>query len=125
MAQAYRFHGKFSGKQRWLFVSARMGTRADDPLLNVQRPLFSLRSCLNIGANENGVHLSLFPLFRLFNPPLFIPWDQISAKLSHGFLSTWVEFRFREGRGVCLRLNERVGREVVMYSPGKVLESDL
>lgn len=121
LARAYRFHGKFIGRQRWTFVSARMGTREADTLLGAQRPLFSLRSCLNIRINETGVHLSLFPLFRPFNPPLFIPWDHISAEVFRGALTTGVEFRFREGAGVCLRLSERVGRDLVMHSPGQLL----
>lgn len=124
LASAYRFHGKFSARQRWTFLSARMGTRKTEPLLRVQTPLFSLRSCLNISVNETGVHLSLFPLFRLFSPPLFVPWGHISAEVSQGVLSKWVEFSFREESGVCLRLSERVGRDVLMYSPTQVLEVD-
>jgi hypothetical protein len=94
-----------------------MGTRKPNTLLGLQLPLFSLRSCLNIAINDEGIHLSLFPMFRPFNPALFIPWDHISTEIYRGVLSTGIEFRFRDGEDVCLRLSDRLGRELVGYSP--------
>jgi len=124
LRRAYRLHGRFSGQRRWFFLSARMGFRHTDPLLGVDGPLFPFRNCLNIAANETGVRLSLFPLFRLFNPPLFIPWDHISARVFRGILATWIELRFREEPRVCLLVYQRVGREILLHSPVPVLESD-
>jgi hypothetical protein len=124
LAVPYGYQGKFSARQRWTFVTGKMGMRVSEPLLKIQSPLFSFRSCLTISVNETGMHLSLFPLFRLFHPPIFIPWSHISAEVSPGVLSTWVEFYFRGGSAVCLLLRERIAREVLMYSPMQISETN-
>lgn len=101
-----------------------MGKRKADNLLGAQMPLFSLRSCLNISVDAGGIRLSLVPPFGIFNPALFIPWDELTVKLSHTLASTWVEFRFKREPDVCLRIREPVGREVMSYSPGKIFSED-
>ena len=34
------------------------------------------RSCLTVHVSEAGMFLAVFPLFRLGNPPMFIPWSE-------------------------------------------------
>jgi hypothetical protein len=36
------------------------------------------QNIVTIGANIEGIFLSVFPLFRFGHQPLFIPWDQIT-----------------------------------------------
>lgn len=115
LARCYRFREKFQGRRRWIFLSARMGVREPGTLLEVQMPLLSLRNCLNLVANERGVRLSLFPMFRLFHPPLFIPWEHISATSCSGVLHEWTELRFREAPSVVLRVSKVVGQELARY----------
>lgn len=117
LTKSYRFRGKFGGTQRWVLVSARMGIRQPNPLLGVERPLSSLRNALNVRVNETGLYLSIFPLFRLFHPPLFFPWDHISTNSCSGLAGSWVEFHFREAPSVVLRLTKSVAAEVLMYTP--------
>jgi hypothetical protein len=40
----------------------------------------SYRSCLNVCVSDEGMFLSVFPLFRLGHSPLFIPWIAISSR---------------------------------------------
>jgi len=35
------------------------------------------RGCLRLGANQEGLSLSVLFLFRFMHPPLFIPWHEI------------------------------------------------
>src|SRR5687768_8642330 len=91
LAEVYTSARDFRPMQRWTFLSAWMGVRKRDTLLGVEKPLFSLRSCLNISVSDAGLRLSVFPLFRLFHPPLFIPWDHVSAEKHSGILSNWIE----------------------------------
>lgn len=116
LSEVYTSAGGFTRMRRWTFISAWMGVREGDSLLG-RRPLFSLMSCLTIAVNETGVRLSLFPLFRLCHPPLFIPWDHVSIQNQTGFVSDWIEFRFREAPSVVLRINDSVGNAVARYAP--------
>ncbi|MFZ6875877.1 hypothetical protein ACO0LF_27725 [Undibacterium sp. Di27W] len=56
--------------ERFRFASGSMGSRFFP---------VSYGSCLFVSVNEQGLHLSVFFLFRLFSPPLFLPWSQIEA----------------------------------------------
>lgn len=116
LADHYRFHGKSNATQRWFFLSAWMGAREGNSLLAVEKPLLRLRSCLNVAVNEAGMHLSIFPLFRLFHPPLFIPWEHISTKSSTGLLKQSIDFSFLEAPGVVLRLKKSVGNNIAVYA---------
>ena len=52
---------------KWYMQSAKVGKAA-------------YNGCLTVGANYNGLYLSIFPIFRPGHPPIFIPWSDISAK---------------------------------------------
>lgn len=45
------------------------------------------RGCLNLRASDAGLHLAMLFPFRLFHPPLFIPWsafhDTTTRRLLH------------------------------------------
>lgn len=94
-----------------------MGIRDSGTLLGVEKPLSPLRNALNVAVDESGLHLSLFPLFRLFHPPLFIPWDHITTRSCSGLSANWLEFHFREAPSVVLRLTKSVGTELVTFTP--------
>jgi len=123
LADHYRFRGKPNAKQRWFFLSAWMGAREGDSLLGVEKPLLRLRSCLNVSVNEAGMHLSIVPLFRLFHPPLFIPWEHISTKISTGVLKQSIDFSFLEAPSVVLRLKKWDGNDIAVYASGTSLSS--
>lgn len=125
LSKVYGSTRDFRPRQRWTFISARMGIRRGDALLGVEKPLFSLRNCLNIAVSEAGLRLSVFPLFRLFHPPLFIPWNHISAQNQSGMLSNWIEFHFSGAPGVVLRIERSLGSHLARYAPnGTVLVNE-
>src|SRR5579884_1350704 len=64
---AKRFHvqEEFTG-HKWNLQSARMRFGAN------------YNNVLTIGANQTGLYMVPFVLFRLGHPPLFIPWTEIS-----------------------------------------------
>ena len=107
LAEPYTCFETIETKQ-WRFISARMGSGGS---------FVSFRACLNIGADRAGVYLSLFPLFRLGNPPLFIPWHHLSLEVREGFLSSEMLFHFREAPSVSLCLKESLGQEILTHAP--------
>ncbi len=69
LATHYRATQAATG-ERFRFVSGSMGSR-----------FFPVNygSCLFVSVSEQGLHLSVLFPFRLFSPPLFLPWSQIEA----------------------------------------------
>jgi hypothetical protein len=66
LAEQYRSREPFA-VSRWSFQSGQF------------RWLAGYNNCLTVGANPHGLYLSIFPLFRIAHPPLFIPWREISV----------------------------------------------
>ena len=64
LAMRFRMQGEFAGPVRKM-QSARLR------FTNYNR-------VLTIGANQNGLFMVPFVLFRVGHPPLFIPWTEIS-----------------------------------------------
>jgi hypothetical protein len=95
LAQHYRFHEKFHG-YIWSSQSGRIG-------------LLRLNGCLNIGANEGGLYLSMLFLFRAGSPPLFIPWKDISVSADRGVTFRYMVLRFSRVPSIELRIRERTG----------------
>jgi len=121
LARNYRSREPLQHAVRWFFVSARMGRREPNPLLGVQKPLVPLRNAMNVAVNEEGLRLSMFPLFRLFHPPLFFPWDHISTQSCSGLSANWIEFHFREAPWVVLRFRKSMAAELLQHTPPQYL----
>jgi hypothetical protein len=98
LAQHFRHTGRFSGP-RWYFQSAGMRWHT------------GYRNCLTVGANHEGLYLSILFLFRIRHPPLFIPWNEISVsrKWSLFYLGPFVEMRLGRELGIPLRVRRRLG----------------
>ena len=113
LAKVYKSSEPFDG-QFWNCQSGQIGVR--DELDSSLEGLFPYRSCLNIGANRSGLYLSIFILFRLWHPPLFIPWSDVTVSSEEGFLGRRMKFSFRQVPLVSLHISERVGQEIVKYA---------
>ena len=66
LARQYGCSGEFAG-DRWRFQSGQM------------RYLVGYNNCLTVGANREGLYISLVVPFLLGHPALFIPWREISV----------------------------------------------
>jgi hypothetical protein len=67
LAEFYRADRPFEGKKFFL-QSARLRYR------------MSYNNILTIGANSEGIHVSVFFPFTLGHPPLYFPWHDVSAR---------------------------------------------
>jgi hypothetical protein len=65
LSKRFRYRGVYYG-ETWSFRSARM------------RTFIHFGSALTMGADESGLYMAVNPLFRFGNPPLLIPWSEIS-----------------------------------------------
>jgi len=51
---------------------------------------------LALGADSQGMHVSVFFLFRVGHPPLFIPWSDISATSMRSWWFRMVRLEFEK-----------------------------
>jgi hypothetical protein len=99
LAHTYRASEPFSG-ETWSFQSAQM------------RWLMNYNRALTIGASPAGMYLSIFPLFRVGHPALFIPWQDITIRARKYLWFRIYEFNFREARSVPFRIRESLGKKL-------------
>ena len=64
LSKRFRFKGRFYGGT-WPFRSARM------------RFYVHFGNCLTTGADQSGLYLTVFPIFRIGHPPLLIPRSEV------------------------------------------------
>ena len=71
------------------------------------------RNIVNFGADSSGLFLSVFPLFRLGNPPLFIPWSDITSSQEKGWLFGGTKLWFRKVPGVWLLIPPELATRIL------------
>lgn len=77
----------------------------------------SYRTCMNFGADPTGLYLSVFPLFRIGQPPLFIPWSDISFSREKWWFMNGVRLRFREVPDVPLFISTKLATGIFAHGP--------
>lgn len=107
LAASYKDH-KSSKSIQWRFVSARMGNGSS---------IVPYRAALNIGADTQGLHLSIFPLLSIGAPALLIPWQELMVNAPEGGFARDLEFRFRAAPSVFLRVNKGLGAAILAHKP--------
>jgi hypothetical protein len=62
-------------------------------------------NCLTVGCNADGLYLAVMPLFRFRQPPLLVPWEEITVTRRRFLFIHWV--RFGLGRELDIPLSIR------------------
>ena len=70
---------------------------------------------LRVCADSQALHLSVFVLFRPGNPPLSIPWEDITAKPR----PFGIELRFYRAEGVPLLISRQLAGRLEQASDGR------
>lgn len=98
LSKRFRFKGSFYGEV-WPFQSGRM------------RFYVHFGNCLFVGADESGFYLAVFSLFRLWHPPLLIPWSEVSIiPGERGFIFKTRELRLGREEPIPLRISTSLVR---------------
>ncbi len=79
---------------------------------------FGFNGCLNVCANSQGVHLSILFVFSFAQPPVFMPWSDISGTERKNWLSSSVELRFRQAPTIPFRIGSRLANKLEQASGG-------
>jgi hypothetical protein len=105
----------------WYFLARRYRSDRQAPkklwrFCNGSLRFLNHGSSLTLGADSQGFHIAMFPLFRIGHPPLFIPWHDVKAK-SYRFLPM-VKFRFAKIPSVNLILWKSTAAKLSAASEG-------
>jgi len=102
LATHFRAEDSVQG-ERFRFASGSMGVR-----------LFPVHygNCLFVTVNENGFGLAILFLFRMFSPPLFIPWSAIASIEPKRFLLFGYTLVHLREQWPTISLRGSAGREV-------------
>lgn len=100
LARRFRLASPFTG-QTWAWNRARMrwGT--------------NYKNCLTIGADPMGLYLSVMFFFRLFHPPLVLPWQEVSVRRRRKILFfRYVELSLGREEQIPLLIRENLADQV-------------
>jgi hypothetical protein len=93
LSKHFCLKGQFYGEQR-PFQSARM------------RYYVHFGNSLSVGADESGLYLAVFPIFRIGHPPLLVPWSEVAViSGERGFIFKKRELRLGRQESIPLRIS--------------------
>jgi len=67
---------------------------------------------LALGADSQGMHMSVFFLFRIGHPPLFIPWPDISASPLRSWWFRMARLEFEKYRSTYLLIPQKMAERL-------------
>lgn len=108
LAEVYRAPWRVEGVT-WRFQSAEM------------RWSCNYGGCLKFVANEEGLGVSVMPIFRIGHPPLFFPWAEIHAERERSWFMESVRFAFSQRPSVPMRISGRLAKKIEAALVGTVL----
>lgn len=99
LAKRFRLRSTFIG-ERWRFQSGQMRWH-----VNYGR-------CLTLGCNPQGLYLAAMPLFRFRQPPLLIPWDEVTVTRRRFLFLHWVRFELGRELDIPLSIRTKLAERV-------------
>ena len=101
LAGDYQAHASFDGQKLW-FKSVTL------------RRWTNYNNCVNMGADKYGLFLSVFLIFRIGHPPLYIPWTDISTEaVSRRFLPDIVKLTFAKQPEVPAMISQKLAARII------------
>lgn len=104
LARRYRSEQEFQG-ERWRFQSGKMRWNTN------------YANCLTLGANRDGLYLAVLFLFRVGQPPLYIPWNEIAVQQERRWFLWRTRFALGNETQIPLWINRRLGDRILEYQP--------
>jgi hypothetical protein len=99
LAARFRLNSTFVG-EKWSMQSAAM------------RFGVSYNNCLTVGANNVGLFVQPMILFRLWHPPLFVPWSEIRVSPKRKLLWDFMEYRLGREEEIPFTVRPKLARKI-------------
>ena len=110
LAQKYPRIDFVSG-EKWRFRSAKL------------RHSVGYNGCVNFVANREGLGISIFFIFRVGHPPLFIRWTDITVSREKQFFRKLIRFKAGRDFPIPILVQESLGHKILeaagQYLPEK------
>jgi hypothetical protein len=103
LAGSYRARALFSGK-KFYACGARL------------RVGMGNNNVFTVGADPEGMYVSVFALFRPGHPPLFIPWEDVSTEVKRIWWINGVTLRFTRCPSIPFWISRRLADKLEMAS---------
>ena len=87
-------------------------------------PFGGARTALNVGIDQEGLHVRMFILFRLNCRALFIPWRAITVSRGRSMVVDVVAFHVRQAPKIGVRIYGKAG-EVIQARAGPVWPAEM
>ena len=110
LAQSYATGVSAQG-QTFSFRSARLGS-------------VNYGSCLRFVSGPAGLAIAVLFAFRPGHRPLFVPWSDVSVRLSKGWVFSYTDFYFAKHPGIRLRIHRGLGQQLLAAGGDVVSSSD-
>jgi hypothetical protein len=103
------FFGQFSG---WVSLAPFYSTKQkyEGPLLKWRSAKINwvhYHTCLNLGANQEGLYISMNYFFKLHHPNLFIPWSDIRTAQGEMIWGRTLILRFAKSPKILIEIHEK------------------
>ena len=70
------------------------------------------------GADRTGLFIAVWPVFRLFHPPMLVPWSEIQVSVEKGRWLTVVLLTFARVPSARVRITLRLAKRLAAESAG-------
>ena len=80
---------------------------------------------LTVGADPDGMYVSVFVLFRFGHPPLFIPWEDVSAEAKRVWLFNVVILKFARCPSIPFWISRKLADKLEMASGVQFIEQEI
>jgi hypothetical protein len=102
LAERFRYQGEFTGRL-WKWRNGRL--RWSSHYGNI----------LILGANREGLYLSVLALFSAYHPPLFLPWSEIEVRQRQYFFFEQTGLILGRDAQIPLWISRRLANEILSY----------
>jgi hypothetical protein len=99
LASRYRLHSAYVGV-RWSFQSGQMRWRV------------GYSNCLTVGGNPRGLYLAALALFRFRQPPLLIPWEEVTVIRRRFLFVSWVRLELGREAQIPLSISTKLAERL-------------
>ncbi len=107
--------GRLTG---WTFIAKAYPHKGPIPAANhwncCSIPNLTMRYCVNVALDEQGMYFQLWFLFRFGNPSIFVPWSDIQVSESKLFFFDMVKLTFKKTPWVNFQFYKRTANKFAL-----------
>ncbi|MGZ3690117.1 MAG: hypothetical protein ACXVAX_01355 [Pseudobdellovibrio sp.] len=101
LSQAYPYQPPSPGHKTWKFCSI---------------PNLTLRNCVHVTIDQSGIYFEMVFLFRFGNPPIFVPWSDLSIQTASFIAIRTSKLTFKKAPSVSMQFYKLTSNKFAEYA---------